>query len=69
MRNVKQIKLILTEEGLKKFNIVPTFANLLHANQRSGLKVGENTLQVNHYIYSTLQRVCGYDKTNMQVIG
>ena len=60
--NVKQIELILNEEGLKLFRTVPTFKNLLASDQLYGLVVGSNTLRVNHYIYSKLVQVSGYSE-------
>ena len=66
-KNTVEIKLTLTEQGLKKFNVVPTFKNLLHNNQIASLKIGENTLTVNHTVWGSLQQVCGYDSANMNV--
>lgn len=65
--NKIEIALTLTEQGLKKFNVVPTFKNLLHNNQIASLKIGENILTVNHSVWGSLQRVCGYDSANMNV--
>lgn len=66
-KNTKEIVLTLTDTGLKRFQKVPTFNNLLHPSQIEGLQVGENKLTVNHYIYGTLLRVTEYDKNNMQI--
>jgi len=66
--NTKSVNLILTNEGLKKFKTVPTFKNLLHTNQLNTLNVGENYITVNHYIYSSLKRVSGYDKDNITIL-
>lgn len=66
-KNTLKVTLTLTEMGLKRFQKVPTFNNLLHPSQIEGLHTGENSLTVNHYIYGTLLRVTEYDKTNMQI--
>ena len=66
-KNTIGIKLTLTEQGLKKFNTVPTFKNLLHNSQLANLNVGENTLTVNHTVWGSLQQVCGYDSMNMNI--
>lgn len=68
MKNTKQITLQLTEEGVKKFKTIHTFKNLLHPYQIDRLIVGENKLNVNHYIYSRINQVAGYDLENMKVI-
>lgn len=65
--NVLNIKLILSEQGLKKFKNVPTFKNLLHTNQLDSLRIGTNSIKVNHTVWGSLQRVCGYDSNNMSV--
>lgn len=65
--NVIKIILTLNELGLAKFNKIPTFKNLLHSNQIKNLKVGDNLLTVNHYIFSKLARVVEYDSENMDL--
>lgn len=67
MKNVKQITLIITEMGLKMFKTIPTYKNLLHDSQLKALVVGENTLSVNHYIFSRLKTVSGYSNGNISV--
>lgn len=67
MKNVKTVKLTLTEIGVKHFNRTPTFSNMLHRDQLSKLVVGENTLRVNHYIFSRLQTAQSWDKENITV--
>lgn len=67
-KNIKEVKLKLTFQGLYKFQNVPTFKNLLHQNQIDNLHVGINILQVNHYISSKIARVVGYDSDNMSII-
>ena len=54
MRNVKEITIIITEVGLKRFKTIPTFNNLLPKNVIDTLIVGSNNVKVNHYIYSKL---------------
>lgn len=68
MKNTKEVTLQLTENGLKKFKTIHTFKNLLHTCQIDRLIVGENKLKVNHYIYSRLNQVVGYDLENMKLI-
>ena len=67
-KNIKTVKIRLTKQGLDKFKRTPTFKNLLHKTQIENLKVGENTLRVNHYIYGRLKIVTTYDKNNMKLI-
>jgi hypothetical protein len=67
-KNIKTVKLNLTEQGVKKFLNVPTFKNTLHPEQLKALIIGENTLNVNHFIFSTLKRIVLYDSNNMQLI-
>lgn len=52
--NKKTIILTLTEIGLKRFHTIPTFKNMLHTSQIASLVIGNNTIVVNHYIYSKL---------------
>jgi len=66
-KNIIQISLILTEIGLKKFKTIPTFNRTLKTDIINKLVVGENKLSVNHYIYSVLERLSGYDSNNIQV--
>lgn len=58
-KNTNKVKLTLDDISLKRFNVTPTFKNLLHPNQLSSLKTGENTLIVNNTVYSNLQRMAG----------
>ncbi len=67
MKNLISVTLTLNEAGLKKFNRIPTFKNLLHPSQLTKLKTGENTLNVNHTTWGRIQRITGYDRENMQV--
>lgn len=60
-KNVIKINLTLSDQGLQKFKKIPTFNELLYPNQINSLKVGENILTVNNYIFGKLQRVSGYD--------
>jgi hypothetical protein len=65
--NTVKIILTLTNEGVKKFKIVPTFKNLLYTSQIDTLIVGANILTVNHSVWANLQRVTLYDCNNMNV--
>ena len=67
IKNTVKIKLTLNEVGLSMFNKVPTFRNLLHPQQLQCLKLGENILTVNHYVWGTIQRVVNYGCDNMMV--
>ena len=67
MKNTITLNLELTEIGLKRFQVIPTFNNLLYPNQIKGLKVGSNTLTVNNTVWGSLQRVAGYDSLNIKV--
>jgi len=55
MNKVIKIKLVLSETSYKHFRQTPVFINLLHKQQRDKIKVGENVLFVNHYIFSRLE--------------
>ena len=66
-RNVKTVNLRLTDIGVKMFQTIPTFKNLLAPNQLNNLISGDNIININHYIYSKLIQVTGYDQTNMSV--
>ena len=66
-KNVIQINLKLTEEGVKKFKIIPTFKNLLYPNQINNLIIGDNLLTVNNTIFGKLKQVTLYDSDNMSV--
>ena len=54
MKNVKEITIIITEVGLKRFKTIPTYSNLFPKNVTDTLIVGSNKVTVNHYIYSKL---------------
>lgn len=56
-KNIKTIKLTVSSVGLKRFKTVPTYQNILAPGQLKNLKEGENILNVNHYIFSKLQRM------------
>lgn len=67
-KNIKTIKLVLTDVGVKMFNTIPTFKNSIHTSQLLNLKNGENIISVNHYTLSHLKRIVGYDEGNMFII-
>lgn len=58
-KNTKRVNLNLSEIGLKHFKTTPTFNKLLYPNQITNLKVGDNKITVNHYIFSKLQQAQG----------
>jgi hypothetical protein len=66
-KNLIKVRLRLSEQGLAKFKLVPTFKNKLHPNQLETLQVGENFLVVNHTTWGDLQRLVGYDPLNMSL--
>ncbi len=53
-KNTKTINLTLNEISLKKFKTIPTLKGMLWDNQLSNLKIGNNIITVNHYIYNKL---------------
>ena len=57
--NTHSIVLSLDDMAIKKFNTIPTFKNLLHPNQLSQLKIGDNQLTVNNTMLGKLERMAG----------
>lgn len=55
-KNVKRINLTIdSEKILNLIKKTPTLRDYFHDNQLNSLKVGENKLSVNNYIYSRLK--------------